>query len=62
MACSELHYKEILDFFFFNGSINELRASQVALVVKYPPANTGDIRDVGSTPGSGRSPGGGQGN
>ena len=34
----------------------------MALVVKYPPANTGDIRDVGSTPGSGRSPGGGQGN
>ena len=34
-------------------------ASQVALVVKNPPANTGDIRDVGSVPGSGRSPGGG---
>ena len=28
------------------------------LVVKNPPANAGDIRDVGSTPGSGRSPGG----
>ena len=26
-------------------------ASQVALVVKYPPTNTGDIRDAGSTPG-----------
>ena len=25
-------------------------ASQVALVVKNPPANTGDIRDVGSIP------------
>ena len=25
------------------------------------PANAGDIRDVGSIPGSGRSPGGGQG-
>ena len=37
-------------------------ASQVALVVKSPPANAGDIRDAGSIPGSGRSPGGGQGN
>ena len=26
------------------------------------PANTGDMRDVGSVPGSGRSPGGGHGN
>ena len=26
---------------------------------KNPPANAGDIRDVGSIPGSGRSPGGG---
>ena len=32
-------------------------ASLVALVVKNPPANTGDIRDTGSIPGSGRSPG-----
>ena len=30
-----------------------LRASQVALVVKTPPASAGDIRDVGSIPGSG---------
>ena len=35
------------------------RASQVALVLKNPPANAGDIRDAGSIPGSGRSPGGG---
>ena len=35
------------------------RASQVALVVKNSPANAGDVRDVGSVPGSGRSPGGG---
>ena len=39
-----------------------LGASQVALVVKNPPANAGDIRDVGSIPGSGISPGGGHGN
>ena len=37
-------------------------ASQVALVVKSLPANIGDIRDVGSIPGSGRSAGGGHGN
>ena len=37
------------------------RASQVALVVKNPPANVGDTGDVGSIPGSGRFPGGGSG-
>ena len=31
-------------------------------MVKNPLVNAGDIRDAGSTPGSGRSPGGGQGN
>ena len=36
-------------------------ASQVALVVKNPPANARDIRDAGSIPGSGRSTGRGQG-
>ena len=34
----------------------------MALVVKNPPVNAGDVRDVGSIPGSGRSPGGGHGN
>jgi len=35
----------------------------VALVVKYPaPASGGNIRDVGSIPGSGRFPGEGNGN
>ena len=33
-------------------------ASQVVLVVKNLPANAGDIRDRGSIPRSGRSPGG----
>ena len=37
-------------------------ASQVVLVVKNLPANAGDIRDVGSIRGSGRSLGGGHGN
>ena len=34
-------------------------ASRAVLVAKNPPANAGDIKDVGSVPGSGRSPGGG---
>ena len=33
-------------------------ASQGALVVKNPPANAEDRRDLDSIPGSGRSPGG----
>ena len=37
-------------------------ASRGRLVVKNPPANARDVRDVGSIPGSGRSPGGGHGN
>ena len=37
-------------------------ASQVALVVNNLPANAGDIRDTGSIPMSGRSPGEGHGN
>ena len=32
------------------------------LVVKNPPPSAGDIRDLGSIPGPGRSPGGGHGN
>ena len=34
----------------------------MVLVVKNPPANAGDLRDVGSIPGSGRSPGRGHDN
>ena len=37
-------------------------ASRVVLVVKNSPANAGDVRDVGSVPGLGRSPGRGHGN
>ena len=38
------------------------RASQVSLVAKNPSANAGDIRYLGSIPGSGSSLGGGRGN
>ena len=46
----------------FQVSIKPYWASQVAPVVKNPPENTGDLRDVGSIPGLGRSPGVGNGN
>ena len=39
-----------------------LEASQVVLVIKNLPANAGDVRDTGSIPELGRSPGGGHGN
>ena len=38
------------------------RSTLMVLVVKNLPANAGDVRDAGSVPGSGRSPGGGHGN
>ena len=43
-------------------SINQVLSSQVLLVVKNPPTNAEDIRDVGLIPESGGSPGGGDGN
>ena len=45
-----------------NSSTENYWASQGALVVKNPPANAGDTRDVGSIPRLGRSLGGGHGN
>ena len=39
-----------------------LWVSQVVLVVKNPPASAGDVREAGSIPGLGRSPGGGNAN
>ena len=47
--------------FVINSSVL-VRASQVALVVKYMPANSEDVRDVGSIFRLGRCPGGGHGN
>ena len=38
-----------------------MQASQVVLVVKHMPANAGNIRDMTSIAGLGRSPGGGHG-
>ena len=45
------------------GTISwKTQACQVALVLRNPPANAGDLRDTDSIPGSGRSPGEGNGN
>ena len=46
----------------FSSNREEKQAPQVALVVRHMPDNAGDTRDVGSIPGSGRSPGEGNGN
>ena len=47
----------------FSGGLGKSTlASQVALVIKNPPASAGAIRDVGLISGSGRSPGEGNGN
>ena len=52
-------YRKLLHLIFFNLLLG---TSQAVLVVKNPPANAGDIRDVSLIPGLGRSPGGGNGN
>ena len=46
----------------FKGQLYYRWAPQVVPVVKNLTVNAGDIRDAGSIPGSGRSPGGGHGN
>ena len=43
-------------------SVDHLGASHVVQWVKNPPASAGDVRDLALIPGSGRSPGGGNGN
>ena len=50
------------EIFYFIAPTLCRQASQVALVVKNPPANAGDKRDVDLIPGLGRSPGEGRGN
>ena len=51
-----------MDIMWFEPQHAWSKASQVALVGKNPPANTGAIRDVVSVPGLGRFPGGRHGN
>ena len=49
-------------FFFFFFGIELTWASQEGLMVKNPPADTGDTGDAGSILGLGRPSGGGNGN
>ena len=49
-------FPEMYKFIYRNAAII-YRASQVALVVKNPPTNPGNIRDTSLIPGLGRSPG-----
>ena len=53
--------KQIPEPYFFLPHVKQ-GASQVALVLKNLPANAGDVRDVDSIPGLGRSPGEGHSN
>ena len=48
-------------FHLFNIIPHSLGLPRWALVVKNPPDSAGDIKDMSSIPGSGRSPGGGHG-
>ena len=55
-------HKANIKYIDFVVSLHIDWASQVPLVIKNPPANAGDLRDLGSIPGLGRSPGEGSGN
>ena len=57
-----LNYFEHLSSLSIFDIHSESQASQVALMVKSPPASAGDIRDMGLIPGSGRSSGRGNDN
>ena len=49
-------------FWCFGHKVCGSNVSQVAKVVRNPPVNAGDARDMGAIPRLGRSSGGGQGN
>ena len=53
---------KILFVLLYTPNIHLSGASQVTAVVKNPPANAGNVRDIGLIPRSGRSPGGGNDN
>ena len=64
-SCSySVHLESKIIWFKVEHSSSQVKcsASQVVLVVKNPPVNTGDIRDASSIPGLTRSPGEGQDN
>ena len=61
-TCGQEDFHQALLSTFVYENLMYVRAFWVVLVVKNPPTGAGDVRDVGSIPGSGRSAGGGHGN
>ena len=62
-GCSAWHQENYHSFIPLCGSVaSKQAASQLALVVKNPPSNAREIRDLVSAPRLGRSPGGGHDN
>ena len=59
---SRLSALHTLNHLILTITIFHFHFHQVALLVKKPPANEGDMRDASCIPGSGRLPGGGHGN
>ena len=57
-----LYSRSLLFIYFILVTRICQESPQVVLVVKNLPANAGEARDMGSIPGSGRSPGRGNGN
>ena len=55
-------YNDPIAYGLLSAFYGQRRVSQVVLVVKNLPPNSGDIRDMGSIPGLERYPGGGHGN
>ena len=55
-------YNDPIAYGRLSAFYGQRRVSQVVLVVKNLPPNSGDIRDMGSIPGLERYPGGGHGN
>ena len=62
MVCGAVGVARSSSWLYFEKSEKALPGGNVALVVKNPPADAGDVRDTGSIPGLGRSPGEGNGN
>ena len=62
LITTSLFSVSVVLFCFVLFTVSFYRGFQVALVLKILPTNAGHIRNAGSIPGLGRSPGGGHGN
>lgn len=59
--CGQEDFHQAFLSTFVCKNLMYVRAFQMVLVVKNPPAGAGEVRDVGSIPGSGGSAGAGHG-